>query len=172
MSRFLLSFSSSAFTGREPLGISVTGFSNAANVLPATNTISVKALKGTQSTNPTSGLASSFLHPPPPPQPFYGRFSGTTRVSWCQKNFWTLWCKGRLTEADTLTIRLGDTPSGLTSAPLHYPPIFFMGQMPFLPPNQQCQSTVGGQTSLQRNVNTLIERKKKQLDPLCCFGTI
>ena len=27
-----------------------------------------------------------------------------------------LWCNGRLTEADTPTIRLGDTPSGLTSA--------------------------------------------------------
>jgi len=24
-----------------------------------------------------------------------------------EENFWTLWCKGRLTEADTLTIRLG-----------------------------------------------------------------
>jgi len=48
-------------------------------------------------------------------QPFYGPFSGTTRVSWCQKkNFWTLWCKGRLTEADTLTIQLGATPSGLS----------------------------------------------------------
>jgi len=34
-----------------------------------------------------------------------------------EENFWTLWCKGRLTEADTLTIRLGATPSGLTSAP-------------------------------------------------------
>ena len=33
-----------------------------------------------------------------------------------EENFWTLWCKGRLTEADTLTIRLGATPSGLTSA--------------------------------------------------------
>jgi len=27
-----------------------------------------------------------------------------------EENFWTLWCKGRLTEADTLTIRLGATP--------------------------------------------------------------
>jgi len=26
-----------------------------------------------------------------------------------EENFWTLWCKGRLTEADTLTIRLGTT---------------------------------------------------------------
>jgi len=41
------------------------------------------------------------------------------------QNFWTLWCKGRLTEADTPTIRLGTTPSGLTSAHLHHPPIFY-----------------------------------------------
>jgi len=60
-----------------------------------------------------------------------------------EENFWTLWCKGRLTEADTLKIQLGATPSGLTSAHLHHPPIFCMGQMPFLLPNQQCQSTEG-----------------------------
>ena len=41
-----------------------------------------------------------------------------------EDNFWTLWCKGRLTEADTRTIRLGTTPSGLASAHLHHPPIF------------------------------------------------
>ena len=58
-----------------------------------------------------------------------------------EENFWTLWCKERLTEADTQTIRLGATPSRLTSAHLHHPPIFFTGRMPFLPPNQQCQST-------------------------------
>ena len=60
-----------------------------------------------------------------------------------EENFWTLRCKERLTEADTLTIRLGATPSGLTSAHLHHPPIFFTGRMPFLLPNQQCQSTEG-----------------------------
>ena len=76
-------------------------------------------------------------------QPFYGPFSGTTRVSRCQKRTKTLWCKGSLTEADTLTIRLDTTPSGLTSAHLHHPPPFFTGWMPFLPPNQQCQSTEG-----------------------------
>jgi len=32
-----------------------------------------------------------------------------------EENFWTLWCKGRLTEADTLTIWLGATPSGLSA---------------------------------------------------------
>ena len=60
-----------------------------------------------------------------------------------EENLWALWCKGNLTEADTLTIRLGATPSRLTSAHLHHPPIFFTGRMPFLPPNQQCQSTEG-----------------------------
>jgi len=60
-----------------------------------------------------------------------------------EENFWTLWCKGRSTEADTPTIRLGPTPSRLTSALLHHPPQFFTGRMPFLPPNQQCQSTEG-----------------------------
>ena len=59
-----------------------------------------------------------------------------------KENFWTLWCKGRLIEADTPTIRLGATPSGLTSAHLHHPQ-FFTGWMPFLPPNEQCQSTEG-----------------------------
>jgi len=29
-----------------------------------------------------------------------------------EENLWTLWCKRRLTEADTLTIRLGASPSG------------------------------------------------------------
>jgi len=42
-----------------------------------------------------------------------------------QENFWTLWRKGKLTEADTPTIWLGATPSGLTSAHLHHSPIFY-----------------------------------------------
>jgi len=41
-----------------------------------------------------------------------------------EENFWTLWCKGRLTDADTLTIRLGTTASGLTSAHLYHPAYF------------------------------------------------
>ena len=42
-----------------------------------------------------------------------------------KENFWTLWCKGRLTETDTPTIQLGATPSGLTSAHLHHPSYIF-----------------------------------------------
>jgi len=50
-------------------------------------------------------------------QPFFRDYLGETVP---EENFWTLWCKGRLTEADTTTIRLGATPSGLTSAYLHH----------------------------------------------------
>jgi len=42
-----------------------------------------------------------------------------------EENFWTLWCKGRLKEADTPTIWLGATPIGLTSAHLHHPSHIF-----------------------------------------------
>jgi len=42
-----------------------------------------------------------------------------------EENFWTLRCKGRLTEAETPTIRMGATPSGLTSAHLHHLPFFY-----------------------------------------------
>jgi len=42
-----------------------------------------------------------------------------------EENFWTLWCKGRLTEADTPTIRLVATLSELTSVHVHRPPIFY-----------------------------------------------
>jgi len=59
-----------------------------------------------------------------------------------KENFWTLWCKGRLTEADT------DCPAGRHSIRMKQclpPPSvhFFTGRMPFLPPNHQCQSTEG-----------------------------
>jgi len=64
---------------------------------------------------------------------------------------------GRLTEADTrtLTICLGATPSRQTTAHLQHPPIFFTGRMPFLPPNQQHQSTEGTQ-SAQNSILLLI----------------
>jgi len=70
-------------------------------------------------------MSSERFHQCVLPQSFYGPFSRTTQLSRCQ-NFWTLWCKGRLTEADTPTIQLGATPSGLTSAHLHHPPRIFL----------------------------------------------
>jgi len=59
-------------------------------------------------------------------RPFFRDHSGEP----VPENFWTLWCKGRLTEADTPTIRLGATPSGLTSAHLHHHPISLQAGCP------------------------------------------
>jgi len=59
-----------------------------------------------------------------PPQPFFTGPPGWAAEPVPEENFWTLWRKGKLKEADTPTIRLGATLSGLTSAPLHHP-IFY-----------------------------------------------
>jgi len=78
----------------------------------------------------------------PTPQPFYGPFlRDHPGEPVPEENFWTLWCKERLRQADTQTTRLGATLSGLTTAHLDHPPPFFTGWMPFLLPNKQCQST-------------------------------
>jgi len=78
------------------------------------------------------------------PQPFYGPFfwhhPGEPVP---EENFWTLWCMGRLTEADTSTIRLGATLSELTSAHLHHPPIFLQARCPSCRPTNSSQSTEG-----------------------------
>jgi len=57
-----------------------------------------------------------------------------------EENFWTLWCKGRLTDADTLTIWLGATPSGLTSAHLHHPPIYLQTGCPSCHPTNSAKA--------------------------------
>ena len=107
---------------------------------------------------------------PPPPQPFYGPFSRTTRVSQCQKrtsglhgarkipHFLQAGCsscrptnsvkaqkatsafKGRLTEADTLTIRLGATPSRLSIAHLHHPSHFLQARCPSCHPKNSVKA--------------------------------
>jgi len=67
-------------------------------------------------------------------QPFHGLFPGTTWVSWCQKKktIWTFIVQGKITQADTPTIRLVATPSGLISnPPANIPP--FLRRTPFLP---------------------------------------
>jgi len=76
---------------------------------------------------PTSMSSAILIHPAIWPQ----EITTTTTVLWPffrnhlgkpvpEENFWTLWCKGRLTEADTPTLRLGATSSGLSSAHLHF----------------------------------------------------
>jgi len=58
-----------------------------------------------------------------------------------EENFWTLWCKGTLTEAaDTLTIRLSTTPSGLTSAHLHHLRHFLQAGCPSCHPTKSIKA--------------------------------
>jgi len=58
-----------------------------------------------------------------------------------EEKSWTLWCKGRLTtEAETPTIRLGATSSGLTSAHLHHPPHFFQAGCPSYRPTNSVKA--------------------------------
>jgi len=81
------------------------------------------------------GCAGSMFTTTPPPQPFYGPiFWDHPGEPVPEENFWTSWCKGRLTEADTLKIWLGATPSGLTSAHLHHPPIYGPDALPATQP--------------------------------------
>jgi len=57
-----------------------------------------------------------------------------------EENFWTSWCKGRLTEADTPTIQLGATPSGLTSVHLNHPPYFLQAGCPSCHPTNSVKA--------------------------------
>jgi len=57
-----------------------------------------------------------------------------------EENFWTLWCKGKFTEADIPTIRLGATPSRPTSAQLHHPPIFSQAGCPSCRPTNSVKA--------------------------------
>jgi len=56
---------------------------------------------------------------------FTALFPGPLGWAGARREFWILWCKGRSTEADIPTIRLGAIPSGLTNAHLHHLRIFY-----------------------------------------------
>ena len=79
-----------------------------------------------------------------------------------EENFWTLWCKGRLTEAETPTVLLGATPSGLTSAHLHLPPIFLQAGCP------SCRLT--NSVKALKATNTNINNNKKFTLSEYCTG--
>jgi len=57
-----------------------------------------------------------------------------------EENVWTLWGKRRLTKADTVTIQLGASPSGLTSAHLHHPPQFLQAGCPSCRPTNNVRA--------------------------------
>jgi len=72
-----------------------------------------------------------------------------------EENFWTLWRKGRLTEADTQTIRLGAAPSRLTSVHLHHPLIFLQAGCPSCHPTNSVKSLKATGKQLQKICSTI-----------------
>jgi len=70
-----------------------------------------------------TGVSQSKPHTPTVLRPFFWDHLGEPLP---EENFWTLWCKGRLIEANRRTIWLGSTPSRLTSAYLHHTPHIFL----------------------------------------------
>jgi len=89
-----------------------------------------------------------------------------------KENPWTLLCKGRLTEADTPTIRLGAPPSGLTSAHLHHLLIFYRPDA--LPAAQPTVSNHWRQLAHSDNGEKMLEFSSTVLPapslyPLLCY---
>jgi len=72
--------------------------------------------------------------------PFYGAFSGTTRVSRCQKKTSGLSGEREDQQRQTPTIRLGATPSGPTSARLHHPHRFLQAGCPSCRPTNSVKA--------------------------------
>jgi len=72
-------------------------------------------------------------------RPFFREHPGEPVL---EENFWSLWCKVRLTKADTPTHPAGCHSIWTNQCPAPpSPPNYFTCRMPFLPPNQQCQSS-------------------------------
>jgi len=63
--------------------------------------------------------------------------------------------QGKIMEAEVPTDRVGATPTGLMVTPSPQPPSkVFTGRMPFVPPNQQRQSTEGTTSKLLTDSET------------------
>ena len=88
--------------------------------------------------------------------PFNGPFSGTTQVSRYQKGKTNLFTEARDSEWQWHQLGHMQVFTSLqTDNHTSTPPLsFFKGRMPFLPPNQQRQSTEGNQSIIQSITQT------------------
>jgi len=73
------------------------------------------------------------------PQPFYGLFSGTTRVSRCQKRTSGFMVQGKIKKGRHTDHPVGH-PFELTSAHLHHPPIFLQAGCPSCHPTNSVKA--------------------------------
>jgi len=87
---------------------------------------------------------------------FNGPLSGTTQVSQYQKGKTNLdFTEARDSERQWHQLgRMQVCTSLQTDNHASTPPLFFTGRMPFLPPNQQCQSTEGSLPTVPTQTQT------------------
>jgi len=87
------------------------------------------------------GIGNFCITPPPPHHNhFMALFQDHPGEPVPEEKFWTLWCKGRLTDTDTPTIRLGATPYGPTNAHLHHPCHFLQARCPSCHPTNSVKA--------------------------------
>ena len=89
-------------------------------------------------------LESKHTHTHTHTHPFNGPLSGTTRVSRYQKGKTNLDFTGATVSGSGISwaiCKSAPRSRQITTPAPH--PLFFTGRIPFLPPNQQCQSTEG-----------------------------
>jgi len=72
---------------------------------------------------------------------FMALFPGSPGEPVPEQNFWTLWRKGRLYGGWHIDHLAGRYSIRTKQCPPPPSANFFTGRMPFLPPNQQCQSS-------------------------------
>ena len=83
--------------------------------------------------------------PSPPPQPFYSLFPGSPGWTSARRELLDFMVQGKINTGRHTDHLAGRHSIRTNQCPPPPSPIFFTGRMPFLPPNQQHQSTEGNQ---------------------------
>ena len=92
------------------------------------------------SQNPKRLLPCGMLATHTHTQLFYGPFSGTPGWAGARRELLDFMVQRKINRADTLTIRLGATPSELSSAHLHHPQSFLQAGCPSCSPTNSVKA--------------------------------
>ena len=85
------------------------------------------------------------------PQPFYGPFSGTTGWAGAKREPLVFMVQGKINRGRHINHPAGSYSIRTKQCPAPPSRYFLTGRMPFLPPNQQCQSTEGNYSTKNRS---------------------
>jgi len=104
----------------------------------------------------TSISQTTFHHHTPHHNRFMALFLGTPSWTNKKRELLDFMVQGRLTQADTPIIRLGATPSGLSSAHLHHPPIFLQAGCPSCRPANSVKALKATNYKLHFNGHNIV----------------